>query len=64
MHLQVGEFIDTRRKTAVTGDEEPVEMVSIRIGELNKQCRKRGIQGVPEAELRDVISTFDMGRCN
>ena len=48
----------------MTGDEEPIEMVSIRIGELNKQCRKRGIQGVPEAELRDVISTFDMGRCN
>ena len=58
---QVSEFLDTKRKTTL-GQEELTPVVSVRIGELNKMCKQKGIESMEQAKVRKAVAQFGIGR--
>ena len=59
--LQVSEFLNTKRKTTL-GQEELAPMVSVRIGELNKLCRKKGIEIIQQSKVRKTVAKLGIGK--
>ena len=59
--LQVSEFLNTKRKTTL-GQEELTPMVSVRIVELNKLCRKKGIEIIQQSKVRKTVAKLGIGK--
>ena len=60
INSQVGEFLDTKRKTAFD-ENELTPVVSLRLGELNKLCRKKGIDTLEQNATRAAVAKFGIG---
>ena len=59
--MQVSVFLDTKRKSTL-GQEELTPMVSVRIGEMNKLCRKKGIESIEQSKVRKAIASLGIGK--
>lgn len=44
------------------GNEDPTPMVSVRIGELNKLCRNKGIERIEQTQVRNAVATMGIGK--
>lgn len=60
---QVSEFLDTKRKTAMGEEDRLIPMVSVRIGELNKRCKKKGLDSLKQSEVRNAVAKLGIGKC-
>lgn len=61
IYWQVEEFIDTKRKSTLA-DEDLCPMVSVRLGELNRRCKNKGIDKLDQSEVRKAIENFGIGK--
>lgn len=44
------------------GHEELTPVVSVRIGELNKTCKKKGIETMEQSKVRKAVAQLGIGR--
>lgn len=44
------------------GQEELTPVVSVRIGELNKMCKKKGIETMEQSKVRKAVAQLGIGK--